>query len=98
MVWILPPFGQFKVTRVSGVIALTLLFGTGVSSSGAANRLGKSQNRAAALERDHAPRGTKAKLQTALDSMTDAVFISDAGGTFIDFNAAFATFHKFKLR
>ena len=36
------------------------------------------------------------KLETALESMTDAVFISDAQGKFIDFNDAFATFHKFK--
>jgi PAS domain S-box-containing protein len=36
------------------------------------------------------------KLQSALDSMTDAVFISDKEGNFIDFNEAFATFHKFK--
>ena len=28
--------------------------------------------------------------------MTDAVFISDAKGNFVDFNEAFATFHKFR--
>ena len=28
--------------------------------------------------------------------MTDAVFISDADGRFVEFNDAFATFHKFK--
>ena len=38
----------------------------------------------------------KAKLDAALASMTDAVFISDAAGQFVDFNLAFATFHKFK--
>jgi PAS domain S-box-containing protein len=38
---------------------------------------------------------TGAKLKAALDSMTDAVFISDTEGRFIDFNEAFATFHKF---
>ena len=36
------------------------------------------------------------KLEAALASMTDAVFISDAQGRFIDFNDAFATFHKFR--
>ena len=35
------------------------------------------------------------KLKVALDSMNDAVFISDLDGNFIDFNEAFATFHKF---
>jgi len=37
----------------------------------------------------------RAKLETALASMTDAVFISDAEGNFLDFNDAFATFHRF---
>ncbi len=33
-------------------------------------------------------------LKAALESMSDAVFISDAEGRFIEFNSAFATFHK----
>jgi PAS domain S-box-containing protein len=41
---------------------------------------------------------TRAKLQAALDSMTDAVVISDTAGNFIDFNEAFATFHKFESK
>lgn len=36
------------------------------------------------------------KLEAALNSMTDAVFISDRDGHFVNFNEAFATFHKFK--
>lgn len=39
---------------------------------------------------------TTVKLEAALGSMNDAVFISDTGGRFINFNEAFATFHKFK--
>lgn len=39
---------------------------------------------------------SQAKLKAALDSMSDAVFISDTEGHFIEFNEAFATFHKFK--
>jgi PAS domain S-box-containing protein len=39
---------------------------------------------------------SKAKLEAALSSMTDAVFISDAQGHFVEFNDAFATFHKFR--
>ncbi len=38
----------------------------------------------------------KAKLEAALASMTDAVFISDRDGRFLDFNDAFATFHRFR--
>jgi PAS domain S-box-containing protein len=43
-------------------------------------------------------RQTRAKLDAALASMTDAVFVSDAQGRFIDFNDAFATFHRFKTK
>ncbi len=43
-------------------------------------------------------RESQAKLQAALSSMTDAVFISDASGHFLDMNDAFATFHRFKNR
>lgn len=41
-------------------------------------------------------RESQAKLESALASMTDAVFISNAEGNFINFNDAFATFHKFR--
>ena len=40
----------------------------------------------------------KVKLETALASMTDAVFISDADGQFLEFNDAFATFHRFRIK
>jgi PAS domain S-box-containing protein len=43
-------------------------------------------------------RSNRSKLEAALASMTDAVFISDAEGNFVDFNDAFATFHKFRDR
>ncbi len=39
---------------------------------------------------------SQAKLNTALKNMTDAVYISDSDGVFINFNDSFATFHKFK--
>ncbi|NTU78310.1 MAG: PAS domain S-box protein [Chloroflexales bacterium] len=41
---------------------------------------------------------SKAKLDAALASMTDAVFISNAEGQFVEFNDAFATFHKFRSK
>jgi PAS domain S-box-containing protein len=40
-------------------------------------------------------RENRAYLDAALASMTDAVFISNAAGEFIEFNEAFATFHRF---
>jgi len=41
---------------------------------------------------------SRATLAAALDSMQDAVFVSDAEGRFIEINDAFATFHKFRNR
>jgi len=41
---------------------------------------------------------SKAQLDAAIASMTDAIFISDSEGKFIEFNEAFATFHKFKSK
>ena len=41
-------------------------------------------------------RESRTILDAALASMTDAVFISDTAGRFIEFNEAFATFHRFK--
>ena len=39
---------------------------------------------------------SKAKLEAVFESMTDAVFVSDIEGNFIDFNEAFVTYHRFK--
>ncbi|HEX7614965.1 MAG TPA: ATP-binding protein [Thermoanaerobaculia bacterium] len=39
---------------------------------------------------------SRARLEAAFASMTDAVFVSDATGQFIEFNEAFATFHRFR--
>jgi PAS domain S-box-containing protein len=36
------------------------------------------------------------RLESALESMSDAVYISNIEGEFVSFNKAFATFHKFK--
>ena len=41
---------------------------------------------------------SKTKFEAALNSMSDAVFISDEQGRFLDFNDAFATFHRFRTR
>lgn len=41
-------------------------------------------------------RENRAYLNAALASMTDAVFISNLKGDFIEFNDAFATFHRFR--
>ena len=63
------------------------------SASAAEKQALLATERAAAAE---ALQEGRAKLEAALASMTDAVFISDVQGRFIDFNDAFATFHKFR--
>ncbi|MGO9930611.1 MAG: PAS domain-containing protein [Steroidobacteraceae bacterium] len=47
---------------------------------------------------EQALRASRLKFDAALASMTDAVFISDTEGRFVEFNDAFATFHRFKER
>lgn len=49
-------------------------------------------------ETEEALRESRAKLEAALASMTDAVFISDGEGRFLHFNDAFATFHRFQSK
>ena len=63
------------------------------------NRLGAVASYFDITERkqaEEASRDSRAKLEAALASMTDAVFISDAQGRFVEFNEAFATFYRFK--
>lgn len=48
------------------------------------------------INAEKALKENKAKLDVALSSMTDAIFISNTKGEFIEFNDAFATFHRFK--
>ena len=61
----------------------------------ALDRLRTQELRQAAEAALHANR---AKLTAALASMTDAMVITDVAGRFIDFNQAFATFHRFKSK
>jgi two-component system, sensor histidine kinase len=45
---------------------------------------------------EQALRASRLMLDAALSSMTDAVFITDAAGRFLEFNEAFASIHRFK--
>ncbi len=40
----------------------------------------------------------RAKLEAALESLGDALFMTDTEGTIVDFNSAFATFHRFSTK
>ena len=47
---------------------------------------------------EEAVAASRARLQTTLESMTDAVFVSDLDGRITDYNGAFATFHRLTAR
>jgi two-component system, sensor histidine kinase len=49
-----------------------------------------------AVRSEQALRASRLKFDAALSSMTDAVFICDTEGRYVEFNDAFASFHRFK--
>ena len=53
---------------------------------------------AARTRAEEALRESRAKLEAAFASMTEAIFIADAEGRLIDFNEAFVRYHRFKDR
>jgi PAS domain S-box-containing protein len=58
--------------------------------------IGLSQDITERKNMEIALRESRAMLESALASMTDAVFISDINGCFIEINDAFAAYHRFK--
>ena len=106
--WI-EPTGQFAVADPADWLGLVIFLLSGTMIAWAMDALLRARARATAAETQaqlaaqreeaaEALRESRAKLEAALASMTDAVFISDAEGRFIDFNDAFATFHRFKSK
>jgi signal transduction histidine kinase/CheY-like chemotaxis protein len=93
--YILPPFG-FPIGSISDDVALVLFATMGILISLLAEGYRRSLLSIAAYKEEQALWMSNQKLDVALASMTDAVFISDAKGQFIQFNDAFATFHRFR--
>lgn len=90
------PVQHIGIASTSDTVALAIFFGICVLVCYLADRYRKYQRQIAALGPKRALEETRIKLYAALASTTEAVFISDAAGNFIDFNEAFATFHKFR--
>lgn len=63
--------------------------------TGILNCMEQKRLRDETLRSEQALKASRTTMATALASMTDAVFITDTGGTFIECNHSFATFHKF---
>jgi len=65
--------------------------------SGRAGRfIGVIADITARKDADNALRESRAKLEAALASMTDAVFIADTDGRFVHYNDAFGSFYRFR--
>ena len=103
--WI-EPMGQFTIGQPADWLSLLIFLLSGAMIAWITEALHRARARASAAEMQallaaerqaaaEALRENRARLEAALAGMTDAVFISDAEGRFIDFNDAFATFHRF---
>ncbi len=87
---------QVREVEITAGDAIYSLLVVPVRQFGYANIYGMDITRRKRAE--EALRESRSRLDAALASMTDAVFISDVRGQFIDFNDAFATFHRFKSK
>jgi PAS domain S-box-containing protein len=58
----------------------------------------KKRAEAALRESEERKRAASAKLEAALASMSDALFITDEKGDVVHFNEAFAAYHRFKSK
>lgn len=103
------PAGQFAILKTSDWLAIMVFLLSGAMIAGVSDAMHRARASASEAEKQalfateraaaaEAKQQGQAKLEAALASMTDAVFISDVRGRFIDFNDAFATFHKFKKK
>jgi len=87
----LPPRFSFAVHSPIALVTVGMFVGMGILFSLTYGRLRRANRHVA-----EALATSNSKLAAALASMTDAVFISDSEGRFVEFNEAFATFHKFR--
>ena len=103
--WIEP--AGFAIGQPSDWLAMMIFLLSGAMIAGVSEAMHRARASASAAEKQallateraaaaEALQEGRAKLEAALASMTDAVFISDVEGRFIDFNDAFATFHRFR--
>ena len=104
--WI-EPVGQFAIAQPSDWMAMMIFLLSGAMIAGVSEAMQRARANASAAEKQallateravaaEALQEGRAKFEAALASMTDAVFITDVQGRFIDFNDAFATFYKFR--
>lgn len=88
------PVGSMRITKTADLIALLLSTLVCVAFCLLAEYLRRKHLRLADLENEHALHEAHAKLQAALESSAEAIFICDEEGNIVDFNHAFAVLHK----
>ena len=94
--WILPPTRQFKLAHASDAVALAIYFVMGVLLSLMFDRYRRYEQQVNLLNSERKLQTNRARMAAALESSTEVLFISDVSGKFIEFNEAFARFHRFK--
>ena len=88
---------EWRVVHPSGEVRWLLSRGHPLSAAdgSVARDLGLVLDLTERQQAEARSRASRAQLDAAMESMTDAVFISDTQGRFLEFNEAFATFHRF---
>lgn len=91
---------NFETTLVgsNGELFACLVSSSVMDYDGAPHILSTTKDITGRKMAEEAIAAASAKLKASLDSLNDAFFISDSEGHFIEFNDAFATFHKFRDR
>ncbi len=90
---------QMWLDRPSGRLFLDITFSPVHDAQGHVTGVGSATVDMTSMKlAEIALKESEAKLHTALESITDAVFISDKEGNFVDFNDAFWRYHRFRSR
>jgi diguanylate cyclase (GGDEF)-like protein/PAS domain S-box-containing protein len=93
---IIQPQGTLQAKRPTDLITLAIAVLVCIGFCFMAEHLRKKRSRVTELESEHALHEARAKLQAALESSAEAMFICDAEGNIIDCNHAFAELHKMR--
>jgi PAS domain S-box-containing protein len=95
---LLPPVGHLGINSTMDRLGLVIFLGMGLYMSLGSEFYRRYRLKAAAFDREAALRASQARLDAALASMMDAVLIADAQGDPVEFNDAFARYHRFQSR
>ena len=90
------PTGSLSIAKTADLIAFGLFILACVAFCLMAEYVRKSRGKMADFKNEHALHELSTKLHAALESSTEAMCICDAKGNFVEYNHAFAVFHKFK--